>query len=141
MHRAIFQGSSQLCRQSTHPPKSAKWTVTAFEELGVVELTHLCMPGAQTSNNAAHKPHAAQTATKAAATQYAPGAAAAAKPRSGLQKAAPPAQGSLQLQVLNGNPGAMCTRQGPETMLLLSHEYVEKVLLDGEDQAVPRIHK
>ena len=54
---------------------------------------------------------------------------------------APPPEGLVQLQMVDGNPGALCTRGGPETVLLLSRNLVERSLFNGEDQVVPRIHK
>ena len=47
----------------------------------------------------------------------------------------PPAKPSVKLQMIKDNLGARCTRDGPETMLLLSHQYVEERLLGGRHRA------
>ena len=56
-----------------------------------------------------------------------------------MQEAAPPPEDVVQLYVVDGNLGAMCTRDGPETVMLLSHEYVEEGLLGGRFRVAPRL--
>ena len=53
----------------------------------------------------------------------------------------PPPQASPQLQMVDGNLGALCSRGGPETGLLLSQDLVERGLFDNKSRVVPRIHK